>query len=87
VADIGELQDVVARDVGDGLLRACDVATQGMTRPDELFEQVLHEVLRLVLVAPQLLQDDKSLALHLVRVDNRVRDEVEEHVQSKLEML
>ena len=54
-----------------------------MTGPDQLLEQVLHVILGLVLVHTQLFEDDHSLALDVRRIEPRVRNDVEEDVETE----
>ena len=82
VARIGILEDVVARESRHRLFGAGDVPPQCMAGPDQLLEQVLHVVLRLVLVHAELLEDDHPLAFHISRIELGVAHDVEQDVEA-----
>ena len=81
------LEDVVARQLRHRRQRAGDVAAQRVARPDQLLEQVLHVLLRLVLVHLQLLEDHRPFALDVRRLELRVRHDVEQHIEPELHVL
>jgi len=58
-----------------------------MSGPDQLFEQVLDQLLRLVLVHAQLVEDDHTLLLDVCGVQPGVGHNVEEDVHAKARVL
>ncbi len=58
-----------------------------MVRPDELFEEVLHIILRLVLVHPELFENHHPLPFHIGRLETGVRHDVEKDVESEIHVL
>ena len=58
-----------------------------MVGPDQLLEEVLNVILRLVLVHPQLFEDHHPFALDVRGVEPGVGDDVEKDIQPKLHVL
>src|SRR5438309_1885271 len=87
VVGVCVLEDVFTIQAGNRFLRPCDVAAQRMVGPDQLFEEVLDVILRLVLVHPELFQDHHPLALDIGRIKSGVGHDVEEDVQTEFHVL
>ena len=84
---VGVFQDVVPAEPRDRLLGAGDISSERMVGPDQLFEEVLHQVLRLVLVHAQLFEDHHPFALHVGGVELGVGDDVEQHIETEIHVL
>ena len=65
----------------DDLLATGDLPAERMPRIEELVDERVHAVLRLVAVHPQLLDDDAPLGLYVVRAQHRRADHVRDHVE------
>jgi len=85
---LGQVAAAVLRGEGTNrLLAARHVTPQRMLREHHLVEDDLNLVLRVVLVHAQLLEDDRPLALDVCGIEPGIRDDVEEHVKPKVEVL
>ena len=87
VVRVGVLEDVVAGQSRDRLFGPGDVAAQRMVRPDQLLEEVLDVVLRLVLVHAKLFENHHPFAFDVCRIEPGVGDDIGEDVEAQRHVL